>query len=150
MGNAKHSDIGINNDCFNDTTKHQNHIPCRFAYKLVCIDDKYSKNIVLYRGKNAVYKFIESIFNEYSYCKSIMKINFNKNLIMSAEEQEQFKRSEISWICNKLIDVNKLRDNCIITRKYRGAAHWNCNINLKISKKLPIIFNNLRGYDRVI
>ena len=33
--------------------KYQNHIHCSFAYKLVCIDDKFSKPVVLYRGKNA-------------------------------------------------------------------------------------------------
>ena len=89
------------------------------------------------RGKNAVYKFIQSIFNEYSYCKSIMKKHFNKNLIMSAEEQEQFEKTEICWICDKLIENdNKVRDHCHITGKYKGAAHWSCNINLKISKKI--------------
>ena len=76
-----------------------------------------------------------------------MKKHFNKNLIMSAEEEEQFEKSEICWICNKLIDDNKVRDHCHITGKHRGAAHWNCNTNLKISKKLPIIFHNLRRYD---
>ena len=30
---------------------------------------------------------------------------------------------------------------------YRGAAHCSCNINLKISKKVPVIFHNLRGHD---
>ena len=46
----KNVDIGIN-DCFIYTSKYQDHIPCSFAYKLKCIDDKYSKNVVLCRGK---------------------------------------------------------------------------------------------------
>ena len=41
------------------TKKYQDHIPCSFAYKVVCIDDKFSKPVVLYRGKNAINKFIE-------------------------------------------------------------------------------------------
>ena len=32
---------------------YQDHIPCSFVYKLVCVDDKFSKPIVVYRGKNA-------------------------------------------------------------------------------------------------
>ena len=31
--------------------KYQDQIPCSFAYKIVCVDDKFSKSIVLYRGK---------------------------------------------------------------------------------------------------
>ena len=45
--------------------KYQAHIPCSFAYKVVCVDNKFSKKVVLYRGKNAVYRFIEAILNEY-------------------------------------------------------------------------------------
>ena len=30
---------------------------------------------------------------------------------------------------------------------YRGPACWICNINLKISKKGPAIFHNLKSYD---
>ena len=67
---------------------------------------------------------------------------------MTAEENEEFERSNICWICGKLIDFdNKVRDHCHITGKYRGSAHWSCNINLKISKKVPVIFHNLKGYD---
>ena len=32
------------------TKKYQDPISCSFAYKLVCVDDKFSKTIVLYRG----------------------------------------------------------------------------------------------------
>ena len=35
--------------------KYQDHIPCSFAYKLVCVDDKFSKPIVVFRGENAAY-----------------------------------------------------------------------------------------------
>ena len=144
----KEVDSGIHNDCFSYTAKYQDHIPCNFAYKLVCVDDKYSKDLLLYRGKNAVFKYIQSIFNEYSYSRSVMKKHFNKNLIMSIDEEEEFEKSNICWICSKLIesDDNKVRDHCHITVKNR-RAHWSCNINLKVSKKLVVIFHNLKGYD---
>ena len=129
-------------------TKNQDHLPCSFAYKVVCIDNKYSKDIVLYRGKNAVFKFIRSIFKEYDYCKSVKKKHFNKNLVMTAEQNEEFERSNICWICDKLISFDKkVRDHCHITGFYSGSAHWSCNINLKITRKVPVIFHNLKGYD---
>ena len=34
-----------------------------------------------------------------------------------------------------------------MTGKYRSSAHWNCNISLKLTKKNPVIFHNLKGYD---
>ena len=104
---------------------------------------------MLYRGKNVVFKFIQCIFKEYSYCKDVRKKHFNKNLVMSVEENEKFERPNICCTCGKLIDngENKVRGHSHITCKYRGPAHWNCNINLGISKKVVVIFHNLRGYD---
>ena len=147
----KGCDSEINNDCFSYTSKYQDHVPCSFAYKLVCIDDKFSKHVVLYSGKNVVYKFIQCIFKEYSYCRRVIKKHFNQNLVMTAEQKEKFERSNICWVCGKLIDIadKKVRDHCHIEENddgtnYRGATHWSCNINLKISKKVPVIFHNLR------
>ena len=65
--------------------KYHDHIPCSFACKVVCIDDKFSKPIVVYRGKNAAYEFIKALLKEYKYCKKIRNEHFNKNLIMSEE-----------------------------------------------------------------
>ena len=70
------------------TRKYQDHIPCSFAYKIVGIDNTFSKKVVLYRGKNAFYKFIESIFSEYNYCRRVIKKHYNKNLIISAKEEQ--------------------------------------------------------------
>ena len=134
-----------NNDSY--TKKYQDHIPCSFAYEVVCIDNKFKKKVVLYRGKNAVYRFIEAILNEFDYCKKMIKEHFNKNLLMSAEEEERFQLSNNCWICDELFDVgdDKVRDHCHLTGKYRGTAHWSCNVNLKLSKKIPVMFHNLRG-----
>ena len=86
---------------------------------------------------------MKAILGEYDYFKRIMKKHFNKNLIMSAEEEEKFQLSNGCLICDKLFDVgdDKVRDHCHITGKYRGVAHWSYNVNFKLSKKLPVIFH---------
>ena len=107
--------------------KYQDHIPCSFAYKLVCVDDKFTKPIVVFRGENAAYEFIKAILKEYQYCKKVMNKHFSKNLIVS-EEEEEFQSRNMCWICEKLIenDDEKVRDYCHITGKFRAPAHWSC------------------------
>ena len=51
------------------TEKYQYHIPCSFAYKIVCIDNEFAKPTIIHRGKNAAYKFIKVILEEYKYRK---------------------------------------------------------------------------------
>ena len=125
--------------------KYQDHVPCSFTYKLVCVDDEFTKPIVAFRGKNVAYEFIEAILE---YCEKVMKKHFNKNLIMS-EEEEQFQSSNTCWIFEQLIynDDKKVRDHCHITGKFKGTAHCSCNINLQLTKKVPVIFHTLGGYE---
>ena len=68
---------------------------------------------------------------------------------MSEEEEQLFQESNSCWIFGKLIDHDdeKVRDHCHVTGKFRGAARWSCNIKFQLSKRVPVIFHNLRGYD---
>ena len=56
---------------------------------------------------------------------------------MFAEDEERFQFRDICWICNKLFDAgyNKVKYHYHITGKYRGSAHWSCNITPKLTKK---------------
>ena len=75
------------------TRTYQDHIPCSVAYKVVCIDDKFTKPVVIDRGENAAYEFIKVILKECKYCKRVMNKHFNKNLIMSEEKEHLFQQS---------------------------------------------------------
>ena len=77
---------------------YQNHIPWSFAYKVICIDDRFSKPIVVFSGEIAAYQFIKAILEEYECWKKMMKKHVNENLIMS-EEEKQFQLSNTCWIC---------------------------------------------------
>ena len=100
-------------------------------------------------GRTVWISFITCMLDEYDYCKGVIKNYFNKNLIMSVEEEEMFQLSNKCWICGKLFDLadEKVRDHCPISGKFRGAAHFSCNANFKISEKVPVLFYNLRGYE---
>ena len=59
---------GVESDEGSYTKKYQDQVPCNFADKVVCIDDRFSKPII-FRGENFAYKFIKEILEEYKYCK---------------------------------------------------------------------------------
>ena len=131
------------------TKEYHEHVPCSYAYEVICIDERFSKSIVVYRGEHAAYEFIKAVLKEYKYCRKIMKKHFNENLVMTEGEEDLFQQSNNCWICKNLIDNDdgKARDHCHITSKFEGTAHWDCNINFQITKKVPVIFHNLKGYD---
>ena len=68
---------------------------------------------------------------------------------MTPEDEGNSINTNNCWIFTEEItnDKDKVRDHCLITGKYRGAAHKECNSKLRIPGKLPVIFHNLQGYD---
>ena len=76
---------------------------------------------------------------------------------LTNEEKESYEDQETCHICEKefctdedkkeLKKMQKVRDHCHYTGKYRGAAHSICNLRYKISKEIPVVFHNGSTYD---
>ena len=66
---------------------------------------------------------------------------------MTNEDEEIYNNSHICWIYKQELNTDKVRDHCHVTGKFRGAPHNKCNLKLRIPRNLPIIFQNLEGYD---
>ena len=60
------------------------------------------------------------------------------------EDEDELTEEEIESIKKK---GSKVIDHDHWTGKYRGAAHSGCNLGLRKTKKVPVLFHNLQGYD---
>ena len=79
-----------NNNNSSYTEKYQDHIFSVLFMKLIVLLINSVKELCFIEKKNAIHKFIEAILKGYDYCKKIVKKHFNKNLVMSAEDEERF------------------------------------------------------------
>ena len=77
---------------------------------------------------------------------------------LTDEEKESYENQGVCYICEKefctdeekekeLKKMQKVRDHCHYTGKYRGAAHSNCNLKYRTTKKIPVVFHNGSTYD---
>ena len=69
-----------------------------------------------------------------------MKKHFNKELVMTIKDNENFKNSAECWICeNDYIDNDvKVRDHFLITANHTESAHR--DINLELNTKFLLYF----------
>ena len=66
--------------------------------------------------------------------------------MLFTEDKLYHGANDICHICNKNC-VNKVRDHCHQTGRYRGPACNICNLNYKHQNFIPVIFHNGKGYD---
>ena len=101
--------------------KCQKYIACSDGHGLEFVGDKLSKSLKTYLSKDAVYNFDNNITEKDEYCSKVIKGN------------KDFKSSTKCWLCyNDNVDNDvKVRDHCLINKKYRGSAQSNCDINHK-------------------
>jgi len=121
------------------TTKH---IPSGFAYKVVGLTKENSKEPVVYRGSDAADKFVECIVKEQEDIEQ--KFKHYEPMRMTGSDWQSFRSTTHCHICNKELGDDRVRDHCHV---FGGAAHNACNINYKLTGRIPVVFHNLRGYD---
>ncbi len=125
---------------------YQSHEPCGYAYKLVCTENKYTKPLKLYRGKDCIEHFLSSLKQEEKYIKKILHQNQYYKIKTTADE-ENYKNAKTCHICEQDLGSDKVWDHCHITGKYRGAAHDKCNFKYIIPQYIPVVMHNFKGYD---
>ena len=99
-------------------------------------------------GENIVEWFVNEVIEVETKMKFYFE-NTKKNIVMTGEDEEDFKNSTFCWCCEIPLDGRGVRDHCHLTGKYRGAAYEKCNRNVKHkqSKFIPLMFHNFSNYN---
>ena len=68
---------------------------------------------------------------------------------LSKEDQINHKNATNCYACNCSFTAenHKVRDHCHVTGNYRGASCNKCNLGMKMTETIPVIFHNVKGYD---
>ena len=75
--------------------------------------------------------------------------NTKKDIVMTEENEEDYRITSICRVCEKNMESDKLRDHCHLTGGYRGPAHikYNINVTQVQSNFIPFEFHNFTNYD---
>ena len=116
------------------TKQYQKHTPSSFCYYIKCFDDEvYYQNPVTYtastENEDVAQIFVNMLEED---VKSIYKrFGKPKKMLFGAKEREEFDEATECWICHGELGLDRVRDHCHLTGKYRGAAHNKCNLQYR-------------------
>ena len=86
-------DNGKQNPNESYTNKYQKYVAWSYGYKLICVDDKFSKSFESYFGEDDVCNFISIMIEESKYCSDVMKKHFIKEIVITKKDNEAFESS---------------------------------------------------------
>ena len=111
------------------------HIPISVGYIWQC-------NFKYYFGLICIKRFASDLLQ----IETENNFKRNKQMIFNEEDNLYHETNNTCHICIKTC-INKVRDQCHETGKYRGPACKICNLRYKQQNFIPIIFHNGSGYD---
>ena len=119
-------------------------IPIAVGYYVISPFGNYHYS---YFGIDCTTWFVNRILTLEKIANNYFKTNLE--LEITPQEEGSFQLAEECWLCENPFDDTKVRDHDHLTGKYRGAAHYICNINCKqrSSSFVPTFFHNFSGYD---
>ena len=135
------------------TEKKATHRPSGYSLVTCCSFNKLKNELKYYRGEDCMKIFCKDLKDQ-----ATKIINYEKNemIPLRDEEKEIHENQKTCYIIEKdfCTDKNhkefrkmqKVRDHCHNTGKYRRAAHNNCNVNYKIPKEILVVFHNGSAY----
>ena len=146
------------------TTPYQSHVPSGFCYVIKCMDENVfpTKTViktVSYEGEDMGKAFVDSLSEDLRPVYEILKTE--TPMTMTEDDCDRYEKENSCYACGvefgticgtdketgEPILVEKCRDHCHITGKYRGAACDKCNLRMRVPMFVPVIFHNLEGYD---
>ena len=95
-------------------------IVCIYGYRLICVDERYSKLYNTYCDEDTINKFLKDVIKESEYFSQAIETVFNKPLVMSETNHEDFNNSTKCWIYKQPYEKGevKVKYPNHITRKY--------------------------------
>lgn len=129
--------------------KYQRQVPSSFCYYIKCFDNTvYSQDPIVFVAKtekhNVAQIFVDSLIQDIKYIYKWFK--FPKEMIFTKDDTEKYALVTTCHICKDKL-INKDKDHCHFTRKFRDMTYNKCNLNYKVPKFIPVILPNLSRYD---
>ena len=132
------------------TLKYQKHEPVSFVYYIKSFNESvYKSKLRSYVKENEEDPDTIDVFINWleEDVKIISELG-NEKMVITEEEEQQFKQASNCWICHKKLNLeDRVRDHCHYTGRYRGAAHNICNLKYSKPNNISVFFHNLTGYD---
>ena len=131
---------------YNDNRYDHKHLMS--GYYLDCVDKRYSKKVQLF---DKLEDFRDSLISELDYVEKIDKTVLNYEIDISTFDQKKYDETIIRPYCNcNFSETNKKIIHHLHSVKKNNIIDYicnSCNLKIKNSKELVVLFHNSKGYD---